>query len=142
MSRSAPGRMRPNLEEMDTPQLLAISDVRLAARPAHVDSLLAFYGDLLGFEHLPRESSPERLTFRGARRSGPRLLFKLDEAATPEPNRRGAVVRVRSIHDLAEVLREGDITFEWIHGLSFYDRRLLTTDPAGNRLELVTYHAF
>ena len=126
----------------DTPRLLAINDVRIVARPSHTQALLGFYGDLLGFEHLPAASSPERLTFRGARPTGPKLLVDLDESAAPEPHRRAALVQVRSIIDLAEIFRDEDIEHEWMHGLSYYDRRLVTVDPAGNRIELVTYHPF
>ena len=40
----------------------------------------------------------------------------------------------------AEALNDRGIAFEWMQGWTFFDRRLATQDPAGNRVELVAYH--
>jgi hypothetical protein len=46
------------------------------------------------------------------------------------------VIAVPSLEEAAEMLEERSVAFETLSGISWPDRRLSTSDPAGNRVEL------
>jgi len=124
----------------DTPRILAIDDVRLHASGQLAGQLAEFYQDLLGLQ--PQEPAPrsDLLVFRGVNRSGARLLISLVGDPPQPPARRALLVQVGSLYALAESCRQRQWPYEWFRGWSYYDRRLLVEDPAGYRVELVTYH--
>lgn len=121
-------------------RILAIDDVCLMACEVGVEQLHWFYGDLLGLMFLPSESDEERLAFCGYPRSGPRVHLGLNRRIENRRLRRQLLVEVPSLFDLAEILKENGMYLIWSRGWSFYDRRLTTLDPAGNRIEAVTSH--
>lgn len=125
---------------LDTPRILAIEDVRLSSPPAVEADLRIFYTDLLGFDEIKKTSGLSTIEFRGYPRSGPQLIVSITTDAQTRYHRRQVLVQVASLHECAETLNDRGIEFEWLQGWSFYDRRLSTQDPAGNRVELVSYH--
>lgn len=124
---------------MDTPRILAIDDVRLQAPLSVAAKVAAFYGELIGLERVD-DADPDRVVFRAYPRSGPRLIVELAEPPAPRAARREALIQVASLAALAEQLLDRRWPFEWSRGWFFFDRRLAVPDPAGNRIELVTYH--
>ncbi len=131
----------PGLMAAETPRILAIADVRLSAPATVASEVTSFYTELIGLEPLPRESRERRLAFYGFPRSGPRLYVDLlDEPAEPS-NKRDLLVQIASLFHCEQRLIERGLAYEWSHGWWFFDRRLCLPDPAGNRIELVAYHA-
>ncbi len=126
---------------MEVPRLLAIDHVRLLASPETVESLDLFYVEQIGFERL-RSPEPELIIYRGYPRSGPRLQIRLVDDPGQERGRRQAVIQVASLAGLIELLDEERRNYSLVQGFSYYERRLLLEDPAGNRVELVESHAF
>ena len=125
---------------MDTPRILAIDDVHLSSPPTLEADLRMFYTGLLGLDAVGEASGKNRIGFRGYPRSGPRLIVSITPDPQAGPPRRQLLVQVASLRECVEALSDRGIEFEWLQGWSFYDRRLLTLDPAGNRVELVSYH--
>ncbi len=125
---------------MDTPRILAIEDVHLSSSPAAEADLRTFYTGLLGLDVVEEAPGPSLVGFRGYPRSGPQLIVSITTDPQGCPPRRQLLVQVASLRECAEVLSEHGIGFEWSQGWSFCDRRLSTQDPAGNRVELVSYH--
>jgi len=99
-----------------------------------------FYTGLLGFDMLSKTSDLSRVDFRGYPRTGPQLIVSITAEPQARYPRRQVLVQVASLRECAEALNDRGIAFEWMQGWSFYDRRLATQDPAGNRVELVSYH--
>ena len=127
---------------MATPRILAIDDVHIEARCALRDPTVTFYRDLLGLEQLDEAAPSDRLVFRGAVRSGPRLRVNLIEEALEESMRRDAHLLVDDLAEMAGLLAEHRMEIQWSRGWSYYDRRIPVQDPSGNRLELVSAHAW
>lgn len=123
---------------MHPPKLLAISDVHLPGPANARDALIEFYVGDLGFE---RVEATAGIVLRGWPRSGPRLVLDLSEEVPPRPMRRQALIEVRSLTAIAEVLTERRVPCEWSSGWFFFDRRLELLDPGGNWVELVTSHS-
>lgn len=129
------------MSAVDTPRILAIADVRLAASRHCRDELASFYSDAIGLERLAGQEA-EGLIFRGGGRRGPRLIVELREQPAVPFMRRDLVIQMGSLTERAERLLEWGIVFVWSRGWSYYDRRLIALDPAGHRVELVTSHGF
>ena len=127
---------------MDTARLLAIDDVHLAAPPTTVADMVAFYTELIGLEHVSDESVGEEVMFRGYPHGGPRLIVNLIQERAARTLRRQVLIRIASLTDCADQMTERRTPFVWLHGWSFYDRRLTAVDPGGNRVELVASHVF
>jgi len=127
---------------MDTPRILAIEDVCLSSPPTVEADLRTFYTGLLGLDAVAETPGQSLVGFRGYPRSGPRLIVSITTDPQAHSARRQVLVQVASLRECAEALRERGIGFEWLQGWSFFDRRLSTQDPAGNRVEMVSYHPF
>ncbi len=127
---------------MATPRILAIDDVHIEARRALRDPTVTFYRDLLGLEQLDEAAPSDRLVFRGAVRSGPRLRVNLIEEPLDESMRRDALLLVDDLARMAGLFAEQRMEIQWSRGWSYYDRRILVQDPSGNRLELVSAHGW
>ncbi|NLX21125.1 MAG: hypothetical protein GXY55_05545 [Phycisphaerae bacterium] len=126
---------------MDTPRILAISDVRMTAPPAAREGIRDFYVTFVGLEPLDGQEAPA-LVFLGRPRTGPRLIVSItDEHCEPLP-RRQLLVQVANLAESAEDLLERAVPFAWSRGWTSFDRRLALQDPAGNWVELVAYHPF
>ena len=125
---------------MDTPRILAIEDVHLCSPPTVEADLRIFYTGLLGLDLMGEAPGTSLIGFRGYPRSGPQLIVTLTTDPQAHSPRRQVLVQVASLRECAEALSDRGIAFEWSQGWSFYDRRLLILDPAGNRVELVSYH--
>lgn len=126
---------------METPRLLAIDDVRLAAPPDLAAPIADFYTSIVGLKMLdPRPEDPV-LVFRGYSPVKPRLRVELTDR--PVPELRGYVqVHVTSLDSVHEVAIERGVEAIATQHLSYFDRRLTLLDPAGNRVELVMHHPF
>ena len=125
---------------MDTPALLAIDDVRIAAPPDVSARVAEFYTRVIGLRLLTLAPEEPALVFCGYSAVKPRLIVQL----TPErpPSLRGIVqVRVASLEAIAEVAAERDLGTSVTQNLAFFDRRLTILDPGGNRVDLLAYHA-
>lgn len=125
---------------MDAPRILAINDVHLPAPGAEVERLVGFYGGLIGLERIDAGLGPELLVFRGYPRSGPRLIVGLDDRSLERALRRRVLIQVGCLSQCAEQLLENGASLEWTHGWTYFDQRLITFDPAGNRVDLLTSH--
>ncbi len=125
---------------MDTPRILAIDDVHLAAAQEAVDELAAFYTGLVGLNRVDSGTEEGRVMFRGYPHSGPKLVVNLGGQHDTGRLRRQVLIQVSSVTDCADQMAERRTPFVWSHGWTFYDQRLTAMDPAGNRVGLVTYH--
>jgi hypothetical protein len=115
-------------------RLEAIADVHLESPPHRRERIRRFYSRLIGLAERPREADvPEDLCFASELL---RLRVRVTADALPSPNRRRALIRVPSLPMLMEALSEQGFTYQIQRGLSFFDRRLLVLDPAGNLVEL------
>ena len=124
------------------PRILAVADVHLTAAVGVAEDVARFYTELVGLEPLPAEEGQQRLVFQGCSRSGPRLLVSIHDDPQAPSSKRQLLVRVASLFECAQLMLDGGTPYEWSRGWSFYDRRLCVQDPAGNRIELVAFHAF
>jgi len=124
---------------METPRLIAIDDVRLAAPPDLATQVAEFYTTVIGLRIVaPRPEEPT-LIFRGYSAVKPRLVVEL--TAEPQASLRGLVqVQVASLEPAQEKVVKRGLEAWSTQNLSFFDRRLTILDPAGNRVELVAYH--
>lgn len=134
-------RAKPyDITATDTPRILAVEDVHLLSPLTIEADLRLFYIGLLGFDEVRQTSELIQMVFRGYPRSGPQLIVSLTVDPPPQHPRRRVLIQVASLYGCAEALEDRGISFEWMQGWSFTDRRLATQDPAGNRVELVSYH--
>jgi catechol 2,3-dioxygenase-like lactoylglutathione lyase family enzyme len=124
---------------METPRLVAIDDVRLAAPPDLATQVAEFYTTVIGLQMVaPRPEEPT-LVFRGYSSAKPRLRILLTTA--PPPGLRGHVqVQVAALEPVQDLVADRGLEAWTTQNLSFFDRRLRILDPAGNRVELVAYH--
>ena len=127
---------------MDTPRILAVDDVHLAAARETIDDVVAFYADLIGLDRVDDGTSDEPVVFRGCARSGPKLVLSPGDRPGATRLRRQVLIQVASLTDCAQQMTELRTPFLWSHGWTFHDRRLAAFDPAGNRVELAAYHGF
>lgn len=127
---------------MDPPRILAIDHVRLTAGPGTASELLDFYTELLGLDHLEAQSDEQVMTFCGHPRSGPKLIVSLTAAPPAHMRCRRVLIQIPSLASCASQMADRQMSFAWLHGWDFYDRRLTARDPAANRVELVARHAF
>jgi catechol 2,3-dioxygenase-like lactoylglutathione lyase family enzyme len=126
---------------METPRLLAIDDVCLAAPPELAARIADFYTSIVGLRLLDPKPEDPVLVFRGYSPVKPRLRVALADQS--EPELRGYVqIHVPSLDPIHELASEHGVESCTTQRLSYYDRRLLLLDPAGNRVELVAYHPF
>jgi hypothetical protein len=118
---------------------MAVDDVHVAAPPSQATEVADFYTGLVGLRLLdPRPEDPA-LIFVGYSRVRPRLIVRLSEE--DRPGLRGYVpVRVAALGPVQQLAHDRGIETTWTQSLSFFDRRLTISDPAGNRVELVAYH--
>ena len=126
---------------MQTPQILALADVRLAAPPGRADQMLGFYTRTVGLDHVIEESDEAQMVFRGCPRRRPRIVVRVTDPVREEDRRR-VLIQIPSLHDCMERLTDARLFWSELRGWSYYDRRICTFDPAGNLVELVCYHSF
>ncbi len=126
---------------MQTPRILAIADVQMTSPPERAEELGLFYTELVGLDRLEAETGDPRMVFHGYPRMGPRIVVRLDPLAG-EAGRRRVQIQIASLRECADRFTESRVASEELRGLSFYDRRIFVFDPAGNLVELVSYHAF
>jgi len=124
------------------PRIVAVSDVRMSALPRAVADLRAFYNEMIGLEFLQDDSSGNLLAFRGHQKTGPRLLIQLASTSRSTRLRRQLLLETKSLAALAESAQDRRVVCMWSHGWTYYDRRLIMLDPAGNRVEVVSRHTW
>ena len=114
-------------------QILAIDTVNMQAEPACRERLIWFYRDLVGLTLVEDPGNREFLVFSSARRE---LRIDLVHQAVIEKVRRRALISVRSLDDVADVLEEEGMPHQRVSGMTATDRRITLPDPAENRVEL------
>ncbi len=124
---------------LDTPRLLAIDDVHVVAPPDLAAGMAEFYTAVIGFHLIEPQPEASRLVFCGYSAMKPRLVVRLDPKE--RARLRGYVaVQVASLQHIEERAGQRGFEVQWSHRLSFFDRRLTIFDPAGNHVEVVSYH--
>lgn len=119
---------------MNSNRIRAIDHVRFEAPRGIVGALRWFYGDVGGLEPAPGEpDSAGRLCFNSGRLE---LSIDLVEQPRIEPVATRVTILVPSLDEAAAMLDEHSVRYQRISGITFTDRRLVTLDPAGNRVEL------
>jgi hypothetical protein len=126
---------------MQTPQILALADVRLAAPPGRTDEMVGFYTRAVGLDHVAEESGEHQMVFRGCPRRRPRIVVRVVDPVREEDRRR-VRIQIPSLQDCMERLTDARAFWSELRGWAYYDRRICTFDPAGNLVELVCYHPF
>jgi hypothetical protein len=126
---------------MQTPRILALADVQMTSPPERAEELVHFYTDLVGLEHVEEESGDRQIVFCGYPRRGPRIVVQIDPAID-EAGRGKVLIQIASLRECTDRLTESRRVWEELHGWAFYDRRILTFDPAGNLVAIVAYHTF
>ena len=87
-----------------------------------------------GLEPAPTEpDSADRLCFNSGRLE---LSIDLVEQPMIEPVATRVTILVPSLDEAAAMLDEHSVRYQRISGITFTDRRLVTVDPVGNRVEL------
>lgn len=114
-------------------QILAIDTVGMQAEPACRERLIWFYRDLVGLTLVEDPANRAFLVFWSARRE---LRIDLVRQAVVEKVRRRALISVRSLDAVADVLEEEGMAHQRVSGMTATDRRITLPDPAENRVEL------
>jgi catechol 2,3-dioxygenase-like lactoylglutathione lyase family enzyme len=117
--------------------ILGLDHVQLAAPPGCEAAARRFFAELLGLEEIEK---PEPLRSRGGvwfRLGSQQLHIGVEDPFAPARKAHPAFrVRLEDIDRLAETLAPAGEQVEWDDALANV-RRFYTTDPWGNRIEIV-----
>ena len=98
------------------------------------EALRWFYVEVAGLDEVvAADDVGDLLRFRSAQLE---VRLRLVSNPSQEQHAFPIVIGIPSLEDASELLRERSVAFETVSGISWPDRRLATSDPAGNRVEL------
>lgn len=121
---------------------LAVHHIQLACPPGGEDEARSFWGDTLGLTEVPRPaalSSRPGCWFRG---SGVEIHISAEEGFRPSPTAHPGLVTgsLQALHQVAERVAAAGRTVAWSDDHPDM-HRFHTTDPHGNRVELLAPRA-
>ena len=115
-------------------RLHKVDHVELEAPPGLEEELQWFYAEVSKLEALSSDhTEAPQLCFRAAQVE---LRVRLVERPRIDPIKCRVTLLVPSIAEVAELLDERSVQYQKLTGFMYTDRRILTSDPAGNRVEL------
>jgi len=116
-------------------RIQAVEHVVREAAVGLEDALRWFYVDVAGLEPIVADGQADGalLRFRSAQIE---VQLRMVSNPQPEPTAFPVIIGIPSLEEAAELLGERSVAFETVSGISWPDRRLATSDPAGNRVEL------
>lgn len=111
-----------------------IDHVEIEAPPELKEEMRWFYSEVAKLEDLFADhTEAPQLCFRAARVE---LRIRLVEHPQIEPIKCRVTLLVPSLAEAMETLEEKAFHCEKVTGFMYTDRRIVTSDPAGNRVEL------
>lgn len=125
---------------MEPSRIQAVDHVNLEAPPGIDEALRWFYGEVAQLEPVDRDGPTHaHLTFRS---EGIELRIHMQDTPRIQPIASRVTIAVPSLDAAADLLAERRVEFARLTGLLYNDRRLETSDPAGNRIVLKQHHPF
>ena len=118
---------------MKPSRIIAVDHVHLEARADAAEALRWFYGEVCVLDEVASCPESPLLCFRSGRIE---LQISLMDRVLSESMKTRLTISVPSLYESAELLEERAIAYEWMRGLQYTDRRILTFDPAGYRVAL------
>ena len=119
---------------MEASRFLAVDHIELEVPPGPIERLQWFYGELCELHEVKADDRPGvQLCYR----SGPlELRFHMAEIPRIDPIDCRLTILVPSLIAVREILEEQRLSFDWISGILYTDRRLEVLDPTGHRIAL------
>ncbi|UCG32177.1 MAG: hypothetical protein JSU68_10980 [Phycisphaerales bacterium] len=126
------------LRERPDSEVEAVDDVRVSAALSLAEESREFYVEILGLqedENRKGRAAPEggELVFCGQHN---RLILQLMEAPSVQPLKRKALICVKSLQGVRDVLDDRRIEYVRCRSLGWAGERLQVWDPSGNLVEL------
>lgn len=126
------------LRERPGSEVEAVDDVRVEAALSLAEASREFYAGILGLQEEDRkegQAGPERRELRlwGQHH---RLVLQLVEAPKIQPLKRKALICVKSLQDVRDMLEDRRIEYVQCRSLGWAGERLQVWDPSGNLVEL------
>jgi catechol 2,3-dioxygenase-like lactoylglutathione lyase family enzyme len=126
------------LRERPDSEVEAVDDVRVEAALTLAEASRQFYVEILGLQEDERpegQAGPEgrELCFWGQHN---RLILQLVEAPRVQPLRRKALICVKSLQGVRDLLDDRRIEYVRCRSLGWAGERLQVWDPSGNLVEL------